>query len=176
MAGYTPYTPTKTALRALSESLSQKILLYASHTAPIRTHCVLPGTIFTPGLEIENSTKPGITKQLEESEGGQTAEEVALETLRGLEGGGENVSTGEWLWRAMKAGILGGSRRAGWGMLDLVMSWVVGIVLVVVRRKMDGKVRIWERRGDREEGEWGSGGCEGVRRLGGGGLVEIPCA
>ena len=144
IAGYTPYTPAKTALRALSESLSQELLLY-SHITPIRSHCVFPGTIKSPGLEVENALKPDITKQLEEGEadGAQTAEEVALETIRGLEAGAENVSCGGLLGRAMKAGMLGASRRVGLGVIDTVMSWVVVIILVIVRRDMDGKVRKW---------------------------------
>ena len=108
-------------------------------------HCIFPGNIFTPGYEEENRSKPGITKKLEEADEGQTAEEVAKETIRGLERGEENITTSGLLGKAMKAGMLGGSRRSGWGMLDLVISWVVGIVLVLERRSMDEKVRRWGR-------------------------------
>ncbi|KAL9099856.1 MAG: hypothetical protein Q9163_004704 [Psora crenata] len=142
LAGYSPYTPAKTALRVLSETLSQELLLY-EHRTPIRPHCVFPGTIFSPGLENENAIKPGITKILEESDEGQTAEEVARETLSKLEKGEENITTTGMAGRAMKAAMLGGSRRSGMGIFDLVISWVAGIVLVCVRRNMDGKVRDW---------------------------------
>ena len=154
MVGYSPYTPPKTALRALSESLSQELLLY-SHETPICSHCVFSGTAKTPGLEAENAIKPGITKQLEESEtgGGQTAEEVALEMMRGLEAGAENISCGGLLGRAMKAGMLGASRRAGFGVIDTVLSWVVGIILVFVRRDFDRKVTKWGRERMRGRGK-----------------------
>ena len=142
LAGYSPYTPPKTALRALSETLSQELLLY-EHDTPIRTHCVFPGTIFTPGYEIETRLKPGITKKLEEKDRAQTADEVASETLKELERGDENITTSGLLGRAMKSTMLGGSRRSGWGIFDWIMSWMVGIVAVSERRNMDGKVRIW---------------------------------
>ena len=142
LAGYSPYTPAKTALRALSETLAQEMLLYEQHT-PIETHCVFPGTIFTAGFEREQSLKPGITKLLEEADGGQSAMEVAEETIRGLEKGQGTVITSGWLGAAMKAGMLGGSRRSGFGIVDTILAWVVGIVLIFVRRDMDGKVRGW---------------------------------
>ncbi|KAL9131078.1 MAG: hypothetical protein Q9217_000901 [Psora testacea] len=138
LTGYSAYTPSKIALRALSETLSQELLLYELHTR-IKPHCVFPGTIFTPGYEAENRTKPGITKKLEEGDVGQTAEEVAKETLRKLERGEENITTSGLLGTAMKAGMLGGSRRSGWGIVETIISWIVTIVLVFERRHMDEK-------------------------------------
>lgn len=150
LVGYGPYTPTKTALRALSDTLSQELLLYAP-LAPMRAHTVFPGTIFTEGYEKENLTKPAITKKLEEGDGGQTAEQAAAASVKGLERGDELVTTNGILGVAMKSGMLGGSRRNGWGIVDTVMGWLVIIVMVFVRRDMDGKVKTWgsERLGKR---------------------------
>ena len=150
LVGYTPYTPAKTAIRALSETLAQELLLYAHHT-PIETHCVFPGTIFTSGYEREQQLKPGITKKLEETDEGQSAAEVARETLKGLERGDGTVVTSGWLGMAMRAGMLGGSRRSGFGIVDTVLAWVIGIVLVFVRREMDDKVMAWGK--DKKVGE-----------------------
>ena len=152
--GYSPYSPAKSALRTLSDTLSQELELYSSHT-PIRTHTILPGTIFSPGYENENLTKPAITKKLEESDGGQTPDEAAKASLTGLERGDELVSTSGILGVAMKAGMLGSSRRNGWGIVDTIMAWIVVIVMVFVRRDMDGTVRKWGR----DQG--GSGGWKG---------------
>jgi len=44
---------------------------------------------------------------------------------------------------AMKVGMLGSSKRNGWGILDTMLGWVVLIVMVIVRRDMDGTVRKW---------------------------------
>lgn len=108
----------------------------------MRIHTVYPGTIFTAGLESENLIKPRITKSLEESDGGQSPEDVAAASLKGLERGDESVMTA-WLGMAMWAASLGASKRNGWGIVDTIMSWIVSVVMVVVRRDMDGKVREW---------------------------------
>ena len=142
IVGYGSYTPTKIALRALSDTLSQELLLYAP-LAPIRTHTVFPGTIFTEGLEKENLTKPAITKKLEESDGGQTPDQVAAASVKGMERGEELITTNGILGVAMRSGMLGGSRRNGWGIVDTVVGWLVMIVMVFVRRDMDGKVKTW---------------------------------
>lgn len=63
--------------------------------------------------------------------------------MRGLERGEELVTTGGLLGYAMKVGMLGSSRRNGWGVLDTVVGWVVLVVMVVVRWDMDGTVRKW---------------------------------
>ena len=142
LAGYSPYTPTKIALRALSDTLSQELLLYAPFT-PIRTHTVFPGTIFTEGYEKENLIKPAITKKLEETDGGQTPEQVAVASVKGLERGEELITTNGLLGIALKSGMLGGSKRNGWGVVDTVMGWLVMIVMVFVRKDLDGKVKTW---------------------------------
>ena len=141
LVGYSHYAPSKFALRALSDTLSQELLLYHP-LRNIRTHTIFPGTIFSPGLDVENQTKPGITKKLEESDGGQTPEEAAASSLKGLERGEELITSGI-LGVALKAGMLGSSRRNGWGIVDTVMGWAVMIVIVIVRRNMDGTVRKW---------------------------------
>ena len=112
---------------------------------------MFPGTIFTEGYEKENLTKPAITKNLEEGDAGQTPEQVAAASVKGLERGEELITTNGVLGVAMKSGMLGGSRRNGRGFVDTVMAWLVMIVMVFVRRDMDGKVKTWgkERLGKR---------------------------
>ena len=142
LVGYSPYSPSKTALRTLSDTLSQELLLYHPY-CNIRTHTIFPGTIFTASYEKENLTKPAVTKKLEETDGGQTADEVAAASIKGLERGEELVTTSGVLGHAMKVGMLGSSKRNGWGIVDTVMGWAVLIVMVFVRRDMDGTVRKW---------------------------------
>lgn len=105
-------------------------------------HCVFPATIFSPGLEEENKQKHPVTHMLEEGDKGQSAEEVARASVRGLEKGQEMVST-EVLGALMKRGMLGSSR--GRGVWDIVLGAVVNVVFGVVRWDMDGKVRRYGR-------------------------------
>jgi 3-dehydrosphinganine reductase len=143
--GYSPYSPTKCAIRSLSDSLSNEVNLYAfSIPAPIKLHTIFPGTIFTASYEAENKLKPDFTKKLEEDDGGQTPDQVAESSIKGLERGDELVAT-SFIARALMCTVLGGSRRNGWGLVDTIMSWIVSIVIVFVRKDMDGKVREWGR-------------------------------
>ena len=109
----------------------------------MKVHTIFPATIFTAMYEQENLTKPAVTKKLEESDGGQTPDEVAIASVRGLERGQELVTTSGLLGYAMKVGMLGASKRNGWGVVDTVMSWVVSVVFMLVRWDMDGTVRKW---------------------------------
>ncbi|MCJ1236179.1 hypothetical protein MMC14_004156 [Varicellaria rhodocarpa] len=138
--GYSAYSPAKSALRTLSDTLSQELLLHPT----IKIHTVFPGTIFTDAYHHENAIKHPLTKKLEEDDPGQTPEEVAAVSVRALERGDELVTT-NWLGWAMYVGALGGSRRTGWGVLDTVGAWVVTVVLAVVRWHQDGQVRRWAR-------------------------------
>lgn len=142
LVGYSPYTPSKGALRTLSDTLSQELHLYSSHT-PVKTHTIFPATIFTASYEEENKTKPAITKKLEETDGGQSADEVAAASIKGLERGEELITTSGALGYAMKVGILGASRRNGWAVVDTITSWIVSVVLVFVRWDMDRTVKRW---------------------------------
>ena len=142
LTGYSPYSPSKIALRTLSDTLSQELLLYAP-IIPMRVHTIFPGTTFTEGLEKENLIKPAITMKLEEADGGQTAEQVAAASVKGLERGEELITTNGILGVAMKAGMLGSSTRNGWGVVDTVVGWLVMIIIVFLRKHFDGMVRSW---------------------------------
>ena len=145
LAGYTSDSPTKAALRSLSDTLSQEMNLYASPLRPpIRLHTIFPGAMFTRSYEAENLVKSDLTKELEEDEKGQTADEVAKRSIGGLERGEELVAT-TWMTRMLMTSSLGGSVRSGLGLLDTVLSWVMSLVMVFVRRKMDYKVREWRK-------------------------------
>lgn len=150
IAGYAPYSPSKAALRSLSDSLSQEMQLYAAanpQSAPVRVHTVFPATIFTESYEEENRTKSDLTKMLEETDGGQTAEVVARESIKGLEAGHELI-TCDILSRLVMCSTLGASARGGFwkGLLDTVLGWLMLIVMVFVRGDMDRKVRNWGKR------------------------------
>ncbi|MCJ1421156.1 hypothetical protein MMC32_007518 [Xylographa parallela] len=143
VAGYSPYSPSKTALRSLSDSLSMEMHLYASAgSSPVKIHTIFPGTIFTESYIEENKIKPAITKKLEEDDGGQTPDQVAEKSIQALEKGEELIATA-WLGRALMCGVLGGSTRNGWPIIDTALSWIMSILMIFVRRDMDSKVRNW---------------------------------
>ncbi|KAI4113710.1 MAG: hypothetical protein LQ338_008127 [Usnochroma carphineum] len=151
LAGYAPYSPTKAALRSLSDTLSQEMNLYASPSRPaVRLHTIFSATIFTDSYEAENLVKSDLTKKLEEGDPGQTADEVAKRSIAGLERGEELVPT-TFQTRLLMTSVLGGSIRNGWALLDTILSWVMSVVMVFVRMDMDSKVKRWRK----EHGESG---------------------
>ena len=145
-AGYSPYSPSKCALRSLSDTLSNELKLYSSSVfPPIRMHTIFPGTIFTDSYVEENKIKPLITKELEKDDGGQTPDQVAEKSIQGLERGEELVVTA-LLGRALMSSVLGGSARNGWPIVDTLMSWVVSLVMIFVRSDHDSKVLNWGKK------------------------------
>jgi hypothetical protein len=79
MIGYASYAPAKHALRGLADALRSELQLYS-----IDVHVFFPCTMFTPGYEEENKTKPKITLKIEESDSGLTSEQAARSMLTGL--------------------------------------------------------------------------------------------
>ncbi|KAH7043055.1 hypothetical protein BKA57DRAFT_471352 [Linnemannia elongata] len=87
LVGYTSYCPTKFALRGLAESLRNESNLHG-----ITTQIYYPGTMFSPGYETENLTKPLLTREIEGSTG-LTPEDAAKGMLKGLGKGYFAVTT-----------------------------------------------------------------------------------
>ena len=145
MVGYTPYAPAKSAVRSLADGLAQETNVYAGahpDAPPVRVHTVFPATIFSEGLEMENRVKPDVTKKIEESDPGQTPDEVARASVAGLERGEQLVAT-SWLTWLVMCSVLGASARSGWGVLETVASWLASIILPIVRRDHDAMIRKW---------------------------------
>ncbi|KAF8926348.1 3-dehydrosphinganine reductase [Dissophora ornata] len=86
-AGYSSYSPTKYALRGLAECLRNEFLMYG-----IGTHIYYPGTMFSPGYENENLTKPLVTREIEGTSG-STSEEAAKGLFKNLRRGYFAVTT-----------------------------------------------------------------------------------
>jgi 3-dehydrosphinganine reductase len=94
--GYSSYAPGKYALRGwfhvpvlsfmqtshfrtgLAECLRSELILYG-----IDVHCFFPCTIFTPGHQEENKTKPKVTCKIEEVDSGLSPEQAAAGILKG---------------------------------------------------------------------------------------------
>ncbi|KAJ4413453.1 hypothetical protein N0V82_008527 [Gnomoniopsis sp. IMI 355080] len=150
MIGYTSYGPAKAGLRSLSDSLSQELQLYAAanpSSPAVRVHTIFPATILTEAYENENLVKPDVTKMLEETDSGQTAEVVARKSIKGLENGHELV-TSDILTRFVLSTTFGASKRGGF--FRSLVDWVIGclglFILIFVRWDMDRQVRNFGKR------------------------------
>lgn len=148
-AGFTPYAPSKAAVRSLSDSLSQEMNLYAAAnpSAPrVRLHTIFPATMPTKSLDEENRVKTDLTKSLEEGDQVLEPEECARRSIAGLEAGQELIATSTII-RLVKASTMGGSIRGGFltGLVDTLLGWIVLVVMVYIRWEMDIKVARWGR-------------------------------
>ncbi|KAF2632064.1 3-ketodihydrosphingosine reductase, Tsc10 [Macroventuria anomochaeta] len=162
LAGYTPYSPAKAALRSLADGLRSEVLLYngarrsqaATGQTPapfdVNIHAVFPGTILSPGFENEEKTKHPVTRLLESSDPKQTEVEAATAAVRGLENG-NYMPTTNWMIDLLRWGSLGSSQRNNI-IVDTLMAWIVSIVWLVMLPDINGKV-------------WGWGKKEGMPKL-----------
>ncbi|MBL9219620.1 MAG: SDR family oxidoreductase [Opitutaceae bacterium] len=87
--GYTPYAPSKFALRGLAEALRGEL-----QDTGVSVTIVYPPDTDTPQLAEENLTKPAETKALTAGGGLWTAEAVARVTLAGVQRGRFAITPG----------------------------------------------------------------------------------
>ncbi|KAL8365975.1 hypothetical protein RB595_004654 [Gaeumannomyces hyphopodioides] len=142
LIGYAPYTPSKTALRGLADTLCQEALLYPDH--PVRVHVVAPGTILSPGFDREQRTKPDITLQLEKDDPRLTPDQVAAASIRGLERGDYFVTVG-FLGELLRFANLGGSLRNNW-LVDTIGAWLVAAVWFFVQWAIHGDIKAYAKK------------------------------
>ncbi|CAG8594567.1 4065_t:CDS:2 [Diversispora eburnea] len=76
--GYSAYSPSKLALRSLTECLRNELILY-----DIGVHCFFPGTMDTDSVKEENKIKPQATKKIE-GDDKVTPEHAAKSLYKGL--------------------------------------------------------------------------------------------
>jgi 3-dehydrosphinganine reductase len=141
VAGYAPYSPSKAAIKSLSDTLAQEILLYGDD---VKIHTVFPGSISSPGMERENKTKPEITLILEEADKDYTPDETAAAAISGLERG-DYLVTVSFLGSLMRGTAWGPSRKNNY-LVDIAMTWLSSIVSIFVGMDLDSKVKAYGKK------------------------------
>ncbi|KAH7927015.1 NAD(P)-binding protein [Leucogyrophana mollusca] len=131
--GYSSYSPAKHALRGLAEALHSELMLYG-----IDTHIFFPPTMYTPGFDEENKTKPAITRTIESTDEGLTAEQAASALLIGVENGEAHI-TGDLITSLFRASTRGAAPRSN-AALDVVYDFIALIGVPIWRRSVDKQV------------------------------------
>lgn len=137
LPGYVAYTPTKTALRALADTLRQEVLLYQKQQT-IEVHCSYPGTIMTEALVEEQKRKPALCKTLEGSDDpkkSMTPQAVATGIIAGVERG-EFCITLDFDTRLLLNNMRGPSPPNTY-ITDWVLGFIASLVWPNFRRAWD---------------------------------------
>lgn len=104
-AGYSPYSTTKHAIKALADIVQLELAPYN-----VNVHLYLPGTIDSPGYAEENRMKPEVTKAIEGTADMVTPEQGATILLNGIARGDYMITT-EMLFEFTLPTSTGSSRR-----------------------------------------------------------------
>lgn len=137
LPGYIAYTPTKTALRALADTLRQEVLLYQKQQI-IEVHCSYPNTITTETFEKEQKIKPALSKTLEGSNDpkkSMTPQAAATGIIAGVERG-EFCIILDFETRLLFSNMRGPSPPNTF-IIDWVLSFIVSLVWPFIRKSWD---------------------------------------
>ncbi|KAK9473774.1 uncharacterized protein V1510DRAFT_413881 [Dipodascopsis tothii] len=121
LIGYSQYSPLKSALRSLADCLRQECIPY-----DIKVVVVFPGNFQSEGYEIEETTKPEITKKIEGSSVAIPSDECARIILKGLRAGNQMITT-DFIGMVLYSAMLSGSPRSSY----LVQTFF-GILIAIV--------------------------------------------
>lgn len=153
IAGYSPYSPAKAAMRAMVDSLNEEVAVYngarqaKSDTTPapdadIAVHILFPMGIVSPGLENENKIKPELTLMLEKDDKPQQPDEVARILIDRLRAGDYMITT-MFLGHLMRGCGMGASVRKNF--MDAFWNWLGSLVILFVAPDFVSKCRRWGR-------------------------------
>ncbi|KAF4949056.1 hypothetical protein FGADI_9165 [Fusarium gaditjirri] len=143
LPGYTAYTPAKTAVRALADTLRQELLLYGDESM-YRVHIAFPGAFITDSFIQEQTTKPELLRNMEGInylnmeellKNIQSAEEIAAKIFRGIRKGRYIITTD--LTTDLTLNNMRGPSPRDSTLYDVVMSFVGSFVFPMARRRFD---------------------------------------
>lgn len=143
LPGYTAYTPPKTAVRALADTLRQELLLYGDESM-YRVHIAFPGAFITDSFMMEQATKPELLKSMEGSNYSdteellkniQSAEDIAAKIFRGIRKGRYIITTD--MTTDLTLNNMRGPSPRDSTLYDVFMSFVGSLAFPFVRRRFD---------------------------------------
>merc|ERR1711939_116074 len=148
VAGYSPYSPAKAAMKAMADGLNHEVAVYngarqGSGPAPdadIAIHILFPCGIVSPGFENENKIKPELTLMLEKDDKPQQPEEIAKIALSRLSAGDFMIST-LFLGHLLRGVGMAGSVRKNF--MDVFWNWLGSLIIIFAAPDLLSKCRNW---------------------------------
>ncbi|KNG85245.1 putative short chain dehydrogenase/reductase family oxidoreductase [Aspergillus nomiae NRRL 13137] len=148
LPGSVAYTPAKSAVRALADTLRFEVLRHNSSHTTYTIHIAFPADFISPGFVLEQDTKPNLTKQIQGTNVATFAElekkfpsseEVARGVVARVDKGDFIICEDSLPGYLLFTNMIGLSPKRGLGIVDSLLSVVMGwFVVPVVRRR-------WER-------------------------------
>ncbi|KAJ7116443.1 hypothetical protein C8R44DRAFT_854845 [Mycena epipterygia] len=132
--GWASYSPAKHALRGLADTLQSEFMLY-----DIDIHIFFPPTMFTPGYDEENKTKPKIVREIESTDDGLTPDAAAQALIQGIQNGHTHI-TGDMITDLFRASTRGAAPRHN-VFVDTLYDMAASIIAPIWRMSVDKRVR-----------------------------------
>ncbi|CAI7647022.1 unnamed protein product [Penicillium palitans] len=147
LPGSIAYTTSKTAVRALADTLRMEVLRHNCADSKYSIHIAFPGDFVSPGFMKEQQTKVPLNKKIQGLEQPieqllhtfPTSDKVASLIVRAADRGDFIICEDSFAANALFSNMLGPSPKRGWGVFDALMSPLMGwIVAPYLRWKWEG--------------------------------------
>ncbi|KAJ8109105.1 hypothetical protein OPT61_g7697 [Boeremia exigua] len=142
LPGYTAYTPSKTAVRALADTLRMEVLQYSSAVAKYTIHCAFPSNIHTESFVEEQKHKPQLTKEMEGTAGDAAALAKKLPSAKKVADYiVSQIDTSDFAIcdsiesSALFANMVGPSPKRGFGVVDSLLGVLVQFIIWPLQRR-----------------------------------------
>ncbi|KAF7184323.1 hypothetical protein CNMCM7691_005075 [Aspergillus felis] len=148
LPGSVAYTPAKSAVRALADTLRFEVLRHNSSSTTYTIHIAFPADFISPGFVLEQDTKPDLTKRIQGTDVATLAElekkfpsseNVARGIVARVDKGDFIICEDSLAASLLFTNMIGLSPKRGLGIVDSLLSVVMGCFVVPVLR------RRWER-------------------------------
>ncbi|CCC68830.1 hypothetical protein NCAS_0B07460 [Naumovozyma castellii] len=125
--GYSQYAPLKVSLKALVGILRQEMLQN-------RISCVYPGNFQSEGFELEELTKPDITREIEGASTPISSEDCCNKIIRSLESGYDDITTDliGWFLMSLDMGLNKHNNKSFLWILQLLIGTIVNLLVVPI--------------------------------------------
>lgn len=132
--GYGQYAPLKVAMKALVSILRQEILSPEFGKDHIRLSCVYPGNFHSEGYELEELTKPAITKEIEGPSSPISCNECCDKIIYWLNKGYDDVTTDAigWILMAVDMGLNKNNNKSFLYWLQLLVGIFANLIIVPI--------------------------------------------
>jgi len=148
--GSIAYTPAKSAVRGLADTLRMEVLRYCCSKSTYSIHCAFPADFISPGFIQELKTKTPLTKRIsgtnlsipELEAKYPSSEKVASGIIAAVDKGDYIICKDSLAASLLFTNMIGLSPKRGWGIVDSLLSVVMGwIVVPFLRRKWEAMTR-----------------------------------